>query len=65
MSGFQPIKPVIQPLPKIDNSHVSDHFRKGQFEYPITQKIRLGRESIKINTEVDNFGNVGQSFFDD
>jgi hypothetical protein len=48
---------------QIDHSHISNHFMQGQFDAPITQKIRFGGKSIRLDTPVDGQGNVGESTF--
>jgi len=58
MTGQLP--PPAPPL-RIDNSHVSSHFLKGQYDYPITQKVTSGGKSIHLDTPVDGQGNVGET----
>ncbi|MEI8339539.1 MAG: hypothetical protein WCF94_02645 [bacterium] len=40
---------------------MSSHFLKGQYDYPITQKVTSGGKSIHLDTPVDGQGNVGET----
>jgi hypothetical protein len=43
--------------------HVSNHFMRGTFDTPLTQKFNHGNTQFRVDTPVDRFGNVGPSSF--
>jgi|GEM_PF-6843928 hypothetical protein len=51
------------PELKMDNSHVSSNWEKGQHDTPITQKGKFDDQKIRLDTPVDGLGNVGPSDF--
>ena len=55
--------PTNGPDVRVDNSHVSSHFMRGQHDAPITQQVRADDRSLRLDTPVDGQGNVGPSTF--
>ena len=48
---------------KSDIGHTSAHFMEGAFDDAMTQKMRFGDERFRVDTPVDENGNVGDSEF--